>query len=147
MPRPNIRQPVWAIGLGVFLLLFVAAAWSGMSYYTAKSEFCISCHVMKPMYEAAYHSAHRLDGNTCGDCHVPTGVVSKAVYEATSGMKHMFYFYSGQSPDVIQITEGDARIVNQNCLRCHSAVMREVKTAAGGPQCTDCHRSTPHNNI
>lgn len=145
MPRPNVRQTSLVIGAGAFLVLLVAAAWGGMSY-TAKSEFCISCHVMKPMYETAYHSAHRL-GNTCGDCHVPGGIFSKAVYEATSGLKHMFYFYSGLTPDVIRITKSDQKIVNRNCQRCHTAVVAEIKTAAGGPQCIDCHRGTPHHNI
>jgi cytochrome c nitrite reductase small subunit len=36
-------------------------------------------------------------------------------------------------------------IINDNCIRCHSATVSNVNMTAKA-YCTDCHRTVPHMN-
>ena len=55
----------------IVLVCFSGCSW-GMLEYTHNPKFCVSCHVMKPYYEAWKTSSHNEVG--CVECHYPPGL-------------------------------------------------------------------------
>ena len=63
------RVALWAATmLGTFLLfLLVLTGFAG--WYTSRSEFCNSCHIMEPYYKSWQESSHK--DVPCIECHFP----------------------------------------------------------------------------
>lgn len=121
----------------VFLLI-------GPPQLLAKSEspqFCASCHVMEEQYTAWSHAgAHRRIG--CNECHLPNGnVVEHYVWKSIDGMKDVLFFHSGHVAERIVLTSHGSKVVQDNCIRCHSETISQMDTTR---QCWACHRQLRH---
>ncbi len=157
IPPPTWRLPA-AIVMGaiVGLGLYTFKVSNAVSYLSDRPETCINCHVMNPQYASWFHSAHREYAN-CNDCHVPqTNVVSKYFFKAQDGARHATIFTMRNEPQVIQIKDAGAAVVQENCKRCHYKVNHGVQTidvgfkmaeADQGKLCWDCHREVPHGRV
>ena len=107
------------------------------------AEFCGSCHVMEPEVEGYLHANHR-NAASCNDCHTPHTLVAGSYYKAYTGAKDMAFVIMGQTDD---IAAGDTakKIIQQNCVDCHSDLLTEVgDTMDRGRSCTDCHSTVYH---
>lgn len=141
------RNPLtWAIlaavaALGVFVFITDAQAHAGTA-----SETCANCHVMDSMYENHFHAAHQA-WTECADCHLPhDNVIGYYFEKGRQGMHDVYVFGTGQTPEMIRLSDHSTDIVQQNCLRCHAGT---VETIMVGQQpfdrrCWECHRSAAH---
>ncbi|MCL2760831.1 MAG: cytochrome c nitrite reductase small subunit [Desulfuromonadales bacterium] len=123
--------------LGIFLLL-------GPPKLLEKSEspgFCARCHVMESEYTNFMHSgAHRR--LQCVDCHLPhENPASHYTWKSIDGMKDVIHFYSGIVPERIELSDHGKRVVQQNCIRCHSELVSQIDQSRN---CWECHRSITH---
>jgi cytochrome c nitrite reductase small subunit len=145
------RLPVW-IGLGVFAGLGVTTIHvsRALSYMSDAPETCMNCHVMTQAYETWNHSSHR-NVAVCNDCHVPhTSLVETYAFKAEDGLRHSKVFTLRQEPQVIQLSAGAIPVVQENCLRCHQALVGDIHLRAWKPgdnRCWDCHREVPHSRV
>lgn len=71
-------------------------------------------------------------------------------------MRHATIFTARAEPQVIQIKQAGANVVQENCIRCHFdlvSMVRAVQVTADshdqgeGARCWDCHRETPHGSV
>ncbi|NLW24171.1 MAG: cytochrome c nitrite reductase small subunit [Clostridia bacterium] len=123
-------------------LLGVIGITEGAMTYTSRSEFCVSCHVMEGQYERWQNSSH-IQWAGCSDCHVPhDNYVNMMMTKALDGMGHVYAFTIEGKLEDIKIKERSAKVVNDNCLRCHEDLMQGINTE--GRNCWDCHRGLPH---
>ncbi len=137
----SIAVAATAVALGVFVYVTDAPAYAGTDPST-----CNNCHVMDAQYENWYHAAHA-DPTSCVECHLPhDNVVNYYLAKAQTGFHDVFVFSSGQTPILIRAKPETDKIIQANCIRCHSA---RVDNIVNGPQpfdqnCWDCHRSVAH---
>jgi cytochrome c nitrite reductase small subunit len=106
---------------------------------------CNNCHVMDAAYEGWFHAGHQ-QWATCVDCHTPHATIPKYLYKAKSGMNHVTMFTLGHIPEPLRAASDTKRIVQANCLRCHSETVAEVADGQmdAGRNCSECHRSVAH---
>lgn len=128
----------------VVIVLILPFLLIGPPKLLAKSDspgFCAGCHVMEFQFETWRHTgAHRRI--RCVDCHLPNqNLAAHYVGKAISGVKDAVAFYSGHIPDPIVLTGGGAKILRDNCVRCHEELVSMVRTERN---CWDCHRGTTH---
>ncbi|MCF8366084.1 MAG: cytochrome c nitrite reductase small subunit [Bacteroidales bacterium] len=157
IPPPTWRLPASIVlgaivGIGIYTFKISNA----VSYLSDKPETCINCHIMNVQYASWFHSAHR-EYASCNDCHVPhTNPVSKYFFKGKDGMRHATIFTMRNEPQVIQIKEAGAAVVQENCKRCHARVNQEVGTIDvtlamahkdEGKLCWECHREVPHGRV
>jgi cytochrome c nitrite reductase small subunit len=104
-------------------------------------EFCGHCHVMEPEYEAWFHSgAHRR--NKCVDCHLPNDTFARHLaWKTLDGVKDVLAFHTGRISDPIRLTDHGAKVVLENCQRCHAETIARVNEDR---RCWDCHRRISH---
>jgi cytochrome c nitrite reductase small subunit len=132
-------------GVGVFTLLYA----EGLSYLSNDPAACANCHIMWPQYEGWQKSSHHTVA-TCVDCHLPDDFVGKYTAKAVNGYHHSkgFTFQDFQEP--IQIKGGNARILQESCLRCHESLAGDLAVAHGGPnqelRCVRCHATVGHGD-
>jgi cytochrome c-type protein NapC len=133
--------------------------------YTLKTDFCGSCHVMRPYVEdaadptstslASIHSRNSTFGHeSCYTCHADYQIFGAMTTKA-NGMKHLFFYiteYSNTGP----YGEGGKPIhmykkfENTMCTRCHSTeaprwgkvedhegMLEDIRK--GDSKCIDCH--------
>jgi cytochrome c nitrite reductase small subunit len=111
---------------------------------------------MYTQYASWTHSSHR-EVASCNDCHVPhDNVFRKYFFKASDGLRHATIFTARAEPQVIQIKQAGANVVQENCIRCHYeliSMVRAVQVTADnhkegeGARCWDCHRETPHGTV
>jgi cytochrome c nitrite reductase small subunit len=127
--------------LGVFVWVTDAPAYLGHEAAT-----CNNCHVMDAQYENWYHAGHARTA-ACTDCHLPhQNFLSYYVYKGYSGMKDVFSFTFKTYPDAIRATAQTDRILQANCIRCHTDTVESIM-AGDLPfdrNCWSCHRSVAH---
>lgn len=138
---------------GVIFIIYISNA---ASYLSDNPKTCVNCHVMSPQYATWFHSSHR-EIATCNDCHVPhNNVINKYFFKAKDGMRHATIFTLRIEPQVIKIHEAGQKVVQNNCLRCHSNLLEDSKLAIATQAyhnyrikrpCWDCHRETPHGRV
>ncbi|WP_003540086.1 NapC/NirT family cytochrome c [Desulfotomaculum nigrificans] len=109
-------------------------------------KFCGSCHLMKPWVDTYSASDHK-KYSTCGDCHIPHEVITGAFYKAYTGSRDTFDMIFNRIPDVIRISDHGSKVVNDNCLRCHTKIMETVGFPKNdrGQNCYGCHQNLPHS--
>jgi cytochrome c nitrite reductase small subunit len=133
-------------GLGLFMLHISRAT----SYLGNAPETCMNCHVMTPQYVTWQHSSHGRATN-CNDCHVPhTSLAAQYSFKAKDGLWHATVFTMRWEPQVMRLSAGAVPVVEDNCRRCHAAVVADVACAAHQPgdrRCWDCHRDVPHGTV
>lgn len=157
IPPGQWQLPV-AIMLGILAGtgLLILRASNAHSYLSDDPKTCINCHVMYTQYASWTHSSHR-EVATCNDCHVPQdNFFRKYFFKAKDGMRHATIFTARAEPQVIQIKQAGANVVQENCIRCHRdlvEMVRAVQVTADnhdegeGARCWDCHRETPHGSV
>ncbi|MHB9072677.1 MAG: cytochrome c nitrite reductase small subunit [Desulfobaccales bacterium] len=124
-------------GLGIF----AAFGPPGLYAKSESPEFCGSCHVLQPEYEAWFHSgAHR--SITCVDCHLPNNNLPNHLFWKTvDGVKDSLAFHAGFVSETIHISDRGATVVEANCRRCHADLVSQIKEDR---RCWDCHRRISH---
>lgn len=133
------------VGLLVALALLGVIGVQGVNSFTGDSSFCVSCHVMEPVYGTWSHSSHR-EVAGCNDCHTDqTNYFTMTYTKATAGVQHLYHNTFGEIPKPIKIAKSNTEMVQDNCLRCHQDVVRNLRMDPER-RCFDCHRYTPHDN-
>jgi cytochrome c nitrite reductase small subunit len=120
----------------------------GTSYLSNDPRACVNCHVMRDQYDAWRHSAHH-EHAACNDCHVPQDVVGKYATKMEHGYRHSKGFTLDNFHEPIRITDGSLRVVEANCVRCHSGLTSEIGATVGVDagevgSCTRCHAGAGH---
>jgi cytochrome c-type protein NapC len=164
-PLGRSAKVVLLFGLGVMPLAVSLAGNISSFEYTLKTDFCGSCHVMRPYVEdaadptstslASIHSRNSTFGHeSCYTCHADYQIFGAMTTKA-NGLKHLYYYlteYASTGP----YGEGGKPIhmykkfQNVMCTRCHSTeaprwgtveehagTLAELRT--GEAKCIDCH--------
>ncbi len=139
-------------GVGVFTFGYA----EGFSYFSADPKACVNCHVMNEQYDSWTKSAHHAAA-TCVDCHLPHEFVGKYIAKGENGYHHSMAFTLQDFHDPIQIKTRNAEILQDNCVRCHAELTRDLMKSAAGDQtvsatvhgddavsCVHCHRGVAH---
>jgi len=138
------------LGMAAGMGLFVIHVSRATSYLSDKPETCMNCHVMTTQYVTWQHSSHA-GVATCNDCHVPhTSLAAQYGFKAEDGLWHATVFTMRWEPQVIRLSDRAVPGVENNCRRCHAAVIADVAVAAhqsGDLRCWDCHREVPHSTV
>ena len=97
---------------GACVLLLVAVTGTA-GWYTSRSQFCNSCHIMEPYYTSWQHSSHK--DVSCIKCHFPPGVGEKIRGKVLGLVQLAKYVTQTQGP------RPTAEIPDASCLRsgCH----------------------------
>lgn len=145
------RLPCFA-ALGVFvgLGLAVANVSRAASYLSDAPEACTNCHVMLPQYATWQHGSHARVA-VCNDCHVPhDSFVAHYAFKVRDGLRHSTMFTLRLEPQVIRMSDAAVDVVEDNCRRCHAALVEHValdEATPGRPRCWHCHRDVPHGDV
>jgi nitrate/TMAO reductase-like tetraheme cytochrome c subunit len=113
--RPGKRIGFGLTRWGMFLTLFfvIMGGMAGFAEYSMQPDFCRSCHIMEPYYQAWHTSTHK--NVPCTDCHFEPGV-NKTIYgkfqASSQAIKYITDTY-GSKPH--------AEIRDSSCMRsgCH----------------------------
>jgi cytochrome c nitrite reductase small subunit len=157
VPPAQWRVPVFftlAVFCGLAGLVFHVSR--ATSYLSDHPQTCVNCHVMAPQYVTWAGSRHRTVA-TCNDCHVPQdSFLRHYAFKASDGLRHAFIFTFRLEPQVIRIHSAGQRVVQENCIRCHSRTVHNTRLELvrgddrqhqEGLRCWDCHRETPHGRV
>jgi cytochrome c nitrite reductase small subunit len=130
-----------AAAMAAVLGIFAAFGPPGLYAKSESPEFCGSCHVLQPEYEAWFHSgAHR--NVKCVDCHLPNDTfVNHLFWKSVDGVKDSLAFHTGRVSETIRISDHGAKVVLANCQRCHAETISRINEDR---QCWDCHRRLSH---
>lgn len=130
-------------GIGGYTFLYA----EGLSYMSSDPKACVNCHIMQPQYDAWQKSSHHAVAD-CVDCHLPHGFVRKYIAKAENGWHHSKGFTLQNFHEPIMIKEGNARILQENCLACHEELVHELVVGVNGPaekvRCVHCHSDVGH---
>lgn len=131
------------VGLGGFTFAYA----KGTSYLSNDPETCVNCHIMRDEFDAWSTSSHR-NVATCNDCHTPHDFLGKWFTKGLNGFNHSLAFTTGNYPEVIQIHERNAEIVQENCIACHETLVSNVYGLHEDQDrsCVDCHGNPGHQN-
>jgi cytochrome c nitrite reductase small subunit len=131
------------IGLGTFTFSYG----EGGSYLSNDPKACVNCHIMREPYDAWQKASHHAFA-TCNDCHVPHDPLGKYLAKGEHGFWHSKGFTLQDFHEPIRIKARSARHVQENCIRCHEGVIREIAGhgSAGDPSnnCVRCHATVGH---
>ncbi len=124
VPSPDAAEDVWtwqkfrrfaarAVAVLGAMLLFGATLFGFTGWYTSRSEFCNSCHIMEPYYVSWQHSSHK--DVSCIKCHFPPGAGEKLRGKMLGLVQLIKYVTATQGP------RPSAEIPDASCLRsgCH----------------------------
>ena len=127
--------------LAAVLGLFMAFGPPKLFAKTSTPEFCGSCHILQPEYEAWFHAgAHKRVA--CVDCHLPNDTLANHLFwKSIDGIHDVLRFNMGQVHDYIKLSSRGGNVVKENCLRCHTETMARVNEDR---QCWSCHRRLSH---
>ncbi len=116
------------VGMGAYVAHISEAA----SYLSDEPEACLNCHIMTPQYASWKHSSHARVA-TCNDCHVPhDSTLRKYYFKAMDGGRHSAMFTLRMEPQVIKAREESVKVIQANCMRCHSDQVHASTTQATG---------------
>jgi cytochrome c nitrite reductase small subunit len=150
LPPPKWRLPVMfvsAVFTGIVLFTFYIS--KAHSYLSDDPRACVNCHIMAPQYATWAHSSHR-EWAHCNDCHVPhDNIFHKYYFKASDGLRHSTLFALRKERQVIRILEPGAKVVQNNCIRCHENQLIDPKLETSVAmyraireerRCVECHR-------
>ncbi|MBN2580925.1 MAG: cytochrome c nitrite reductase small subunit [Pirellulales bacterium] len=130
-------------GVGVYTFHYA----EGLSYFSTDPKACVNCHIMNDEYDSWIKGPHHATA-VCVDCHLPDDFVGKYLAKASNGYHHTKGFTFDDFHEPIFIKPGNARILQENCLRCHGDFVHQIvvgaKTDADATQCVHCHAGTGH---
>lgn len=132
------------LGLGIFTFTYA----EGLSYMSNDPKACVNCHIMNDEYTSWAKSGHHHVA-VCNDCHTPHDLIGKYTTKAINGWNHSKAFTLQNFHEPIQITERNRKILQGNCVRCHSNLVHDAIIAPSGgvaeaPYCVRCHRNVGH---
>ena len=140
------------LGLGGYT--FVAA--KGASYLSDDPAVCMNCHIMREQFDGWQKASHHGQA-ICNDCHLPhDNAVHKYFVKASNGYYHSKAFTFQDFAEPIRIKPGNAKVLEDNCLRCHGALTSEItahgtlgvptdpKQKADLYGCVRCHQEVGH---
>lgn len=153
------KKPIPILSLAVILAIgFVVGAgaftfWyaNGFSYFSNDSKACNNCHVMNEVYKDWSTGSHK-NAATCNDCHIPSDFIPKWSMKAQSGFSHAYAFTLKDLPTNFTATPKSKEIVQENCIRCHSAMVSNVVNPTTNVvhnydkslSCVSCHKNIGH---
>jgi cytochrome c nitrite reductase small subunit len=121
----------------------------GASYFSTESAVCANCHIMQPHYDSWTKSSHSAVAG-CADCHLPADFPHNLISKADNGWNHSWAFTMENFHEPIQIKPRNARILENNCVRCHDRLVHSL-LAAHEPanrrdkvSCIHCHVTVGH---
>jgi cytochrome c nitrite reductase small subunit len=130
-------------GIGIFTFVFA----DGFSYFSTDPKACANCHIMNDEYASWAKGPHHAVA-VCVDCHLPHDFVGKYMAKASNGYHHSKGFTFQDFHEPIIIKPHNARILQDNCLRCHGDFVHQIvqgaKTDADAVKCVHCHRGVGH---
>jgi cytochrome c nitrite reductase small subunit len=135
-----------AIGFGGLLGLagFTFRYAEGLSYFSTDPKACANCHIMQRQYDGWQKASHH-GVATCVDCHLPHTFVAKYLAKASNGWHHSKGFTLQDFDEPIQIKAASSAILQDNCLRCHDAMVHELAPGARDAiRCVHCHAGVGH---
>jgi trimethylamine-N-oxide reductase cytochrome c-type subunit TorC len=121
------------------LLLGLAVVFLGITGYalhaTSATDFCMSCHEMKPYSEELRVSSHAKDKDGkeigCAQCHIPQGIGPRFLAVKTySGIKDVAVHFWAKPDRLNRVhTQETARrfVDDANCLACHGDLYKNAK--------------------
>jgi cytochrome c nitrite reductase small subunit len=130
---------------GVGLYTFVYA--EGFSYFSSDPKACVNCHIMRNEYDSWQKASHH-NAAVCVDCHLPHTLIPKLIAKSDNGWRHSKAFTLQDFHEPIQITWRNSKILQDNCERCHGALVQEMLQR--GPResdranCVKCHDNVGH---
>ena len=136
-----------AVGMAAGVGAFTFRYGEGLSYFSTDPRACANCHIMNDEYASWTKGPHHASAR-CVDCHLPHGLVPKYLAKADNGYRHSKGFTLLDFHEPIQITPGNARILQENCERCHADFVHDIvggsTSGTGAVLCVHCHRSVGH---
>lgn len=131
-------------GIGWFTFSYA----EGGAYLSNDPNACANCHLMREYLDSWQKSSHHARA-TCNDCHTPDDVIAKYYAKAENGFRHSMKFTLQDYPERLVMTDGNRRNLQENCVGCHEALVRESagRAAHGGPaelSCVHCHADVGH---
>jgi cytochrome c nitrite reductase small subunit len=130
-------------GLGAFTFRYA----EGLSYFSSDPRACVNCHIMRRQYDGWQKASHHAVA-TCVDCHLPRALVPKLIAKASNGWHHSKGFTFQDFDEPIRIKPGNGAILQENCLRCHEAMVHELvagaRTDRNAVECVHCHAQVGH---
>ncbi len=143
LPLPLFAMLGMVMGLGGYTFYYA----EGHSYLSEDPKVCVNCHIMREQYDGWQKAGHH-EVATCNGCHLPQSTVPKYLAKAKNGFWHSKGFTLQDFHEPIQITPGNARILQENCVRCHTTLVCEIRSRslrdADDIQCVRCHRDVGH---
>jgi cytochrome c nitrite reductase small subunit len=131
------------VGVGGFTFIYA----EGLSYLSTDPEACMNCHIMRPQYDSWLKSSHHTAA-VCVDCHLPHDFIGKYIAKGENGWHHSVGFTLQNFHEPIMIKPKNARILEENCLRCHGDLTHELMIGTGARegdlQCVHCHKTAGH---
>jgi cytochrome c nitrite reductase small subunit len=122
----------------------------GLSYFSTVPKACVNCHIMEPQYDAWSKASHHAVA-VCVDCHLPQSFVPKYLAKAENGWRHGKLFTTQTFHEPIFVQEPGQRILQANCVRCHSALVDSIRPnngvaghATSDLSCVHCHDGVGH---
>ena len=146
------RAGVIAVLAGVLLGVagFTFRYAEGLSYFSTDPRACVNCHIMRPQYDSWQKASHHTTA-TCVGCHLPQAGIAKWIAKAENGYHHSKGFTFQDFHEPILIKEGNSRILQQNCLRCHDALVHDIvggsTSDSGAIRCVHCHADVGHGPV
>ena len=139
------------IGLGLFTFRFA----EGLSYFSTDPKACANCHIMNEQYDSWAKSGHHHVAG-CIDCHLPHSLIPKLIAKTENGWNHSSAFTLQNFHEPIMIGPKNARILQENCLRCHDSFVHDITIMEAGASdtterraqdtvsCVHCHKGVGH---
>jgi cytochrome c nitrite reductase small subunit len=129
-------------GLGGYTFLYA----EGLSYMSSDPKACVNCHIMQPQFESWQKASHH-NVATCVECHLPHGFIGKWLAKAENGYHHSKAFTFQDFHEPIMIKTKSSRILQENCLACHGALVHDLVARARSDDdisCVHCHAGVGH---
>jgi cytochrome c nitrite reductase small subunit len=124
----------------------------GTSYLSSDPSACVNCHIMQRQYDGWQKASHHAVA-VCVDCHLPQSFVAKWWAKSENGYRHGKKFTTQRFEEPIVVQAAGQAILQDNCVRCHEALVGEMLSAADAPgaaghgdgiRCVHCHATVGH---
>lgn len=139
---------------GAGSLTFYSA--KGTAYLSDDPKVCVNCHIMREQYAGWQQASHHAVA-TCNDCHLShKNLLAKLIVKASNGYAHSRAFTMQDFAEPIRIKPHNAVVLEENCLRCHAALIEDITAhgTLGVPSdpnlkadlfgCVRCHQEVGH---
>jgi cytochrome c nitrite reductase small subunit len=115
------------------------------SYLSDDPKACTNCHIMREQFDGWQKASHHGHA-TCNDCHTPKPFFPKYWVKAENGWWHSKGFTLQDFHEPIRIRERNARVLRENCIRCHEGMVHGIGPRSGAEpmNCVRCHERVGH---